>query len=146
MVRVLGDLKGHRQRPGRAIGQRAVFRYHGHVGRAHEAAQRREHAPGEQLEIAQLGLVEGPGGPIGQLRGQSGRGWADSCASELMFLTTYASVPSGTRHCGGPDANDTDGSHGRLATAVTVSTAQAQTALASAYAGQRPTPRPRPRG
>ena len=91
-----GYIQGHRQRPGRAVGQRAALGHRGHLGCVHEAAQRRERPRGEQLEVAELGLAERAGGPVGKLRGQGRRCRWRSVLGQLCLrnvtLTRYASV------------------------------------------------------
>ena len=63
--RVSGDVQRDRDWPRRAVGQRAALGDRRHVGGAHEAVQRSEHPGREQLEIAQVRLVEGAHGPGG---------------------------------------------------------------------------------
>ena len=79
--RVGGHLERHRHRPGRAVDQQAAFGDRGRVGRPHEAAQRRERPRGEQLEIAQLRLVERARWPVRELRGQPGPRRSGRCRS-----------------------------------------------------------------
>ena len=82
-----GHVQGHRHRPGRTVSQRAVFGHRGHLGRVHEAAQRRESPRGEQLEVAELGLAERAGRPVGELRGQGRRCRWGRLLSQLCLRT-----------------------------------------------------------
>ena len=88
VVGVAGDGAGRdgerdRDRPGRAVGELASGGDGGQIRGREIPGQRAERARGEQLKLAQLLLVGGPGGPVGQLAGNRS---AVTCASVFAGL------------------------------------------------------------